>query len=59
MANRWNKGVERFQLKQQNEGVWHGTRYGKVQRPENIDAPCVNSSSALRAAPRKQDVQGP
>eukprot|EP00983_Pelagomonas_calceolata_P004789 156639-Pelagomonas_calceolata.AAC.2 len=23
MANRWNKRVKRFQLKQRNEGVWH------------------------------------
>eukprot|EP00983_Pelagomonas_calceolata_P031450 986537-Pelagomonas_calceolata.AAC.1 len=50
MANRWNKRVRRFQLKQQNEGVWHVSVWeGQVQRPGNIGAPCVNSSSALRA----------
>eukprot|EP00967_Tisochrysis_lutea_P097903 scaffold144025_cov17-Tisochrysis_lutea.AAC.2 len=58
MANRRNKRVKRFESKQRNEGFWHVSVWeGKVQRPGNIDAPCVNSSSALRAALRKQHVQ--
>eukprot|EP00983_Pelagomonas_calceolata_P105228 1159110-Pelagomonas_calceolata.AAC.4 len=56
----WQTGVAQHRLRYSNQSSGlKGSLLveGKVQRPGNIDAPCMNSSSALGASPRKQHVQ--